>query len=101
MVMEKWMCIRGGTSTRKRGDENEREIGAWDVCMTKWWALLERVWLGVRECWAWGRWCVGRGEVGCFVYLEGADREIRCMMGGMTCWEYGWGGCCGDGEVDV
>ena len=57
--------------------------------------------LGVRECWAWGRWCEGRGDVGCFVYLEGADREIRCMMGGMTCREYGWGECCGDGEVDV
>ena len=24
------------------------------------------------------------------MYLEGADREIRCMMGGMTCREYGW-----------
>ena len=57
--------------------------------------------LGVRECWAWGRWCVGRGGVGCFVYLEGADRKIRCMKDWMTCREYGWGGCCGDGEVDV
>ena len=35
------------------------------------------------------------------MYLDLADRGIQCIMCGKTSREYGWGGCCGDGEVDV